>query len=814
MQRVTQNCFTKGELDPTLLARYDVDIYQKGARKIRNMVSLWTGAVRIAPGSLYIDVIMDRTASPPAPITDYTQVSGVIFEYNAEESIQYTIILRPDTTSGVAIDTYLNGSLTASIPATVYDVSDIPNIDFAVGQDRVLFLNENIQPQQLVNNGTSSSWTFSAFNFSVLPVFDYTVLGGTQYRVSGFTFTPSATTNTVRLIASSAIYTSNHLGGLFIGGGGIGRIVHVYDSTNVDIFLLEDFPNTDAIPGIYCSLNEVMWTNGGGTPTGPFRGWPARALYYTNRLVMGRSLLITNVMAFSVIGIYDNFDDSDSDATAGFSYALNYKGNDSIEDFSGDDAFIVFGATRMYATNALTENTINVNDFYAPPQGGDGSSYIPSVNIDNQIFHTSPDRRTIIKVYYDTYKAKINSLPGALLSTHLIDVINSMASWLPGNIAGKFLLASQEDGSMMILSTLEDEVVNAWSLRTTRGYFRQVMGLKGLCQTLVERQVNIGDSYELIPDYIYNTDANMDGYQEIDNILPQQIFLIDDSYLLIGHEVPFTGLYFTLNVNASADCMLTFQYLDANGNWNFFTPIDGTSGMTGNGAITWAFDDVTSWAPNDIFDSQNYVTQQFWIRIRTTNPSLATIPTLSALDMNLGTRIYLEQQDFDTYMDSQITVTADSDSNVTGATNLAGEQVYAIWNGTTYGPYFVDDTGATVVDDDLASQTFVLGFQYKPILVPMPIYVPDQQGTNIFKERDVQFMYIDYFETLYLTAAEFNVPVINYGQYTLDSNAEPQSGFFRINPMSGNWQPRQEFVISQSIPGPMTIRSIGYDVRI
>jgi len=107
-----------------------------------------------------------------------------------------------------------------------------------------------------------------------------------------------------------------------------------------------------------------------------------------------------------------------------------------------------------------------------------------------------------------------------------------------------------------------------------------------------------------------------------------------------------------------------------------------------------------------------------------------------------------------------------------------------------------------------------LGFQYKPILVPMPIYVPDQQGTNIFKERDVQFMYIDYFETLYLTAAEFNVPVINYGQYTLDSNAEPQSGFFRINPMSGNWQPRQEFVISQSIPGPMTIRSIGYDVRI
>lgn len=813
MLRTTQNCFTKGELDPTLIARYDVDIYAKGARKIRNMLSLWTGAVRIAPGSLFIDVILDRTAVPPAPITNYNDVNAVQFEYDAEAGIKYTVIVRPDTTSTVAIDVYYNFALVDSVPASVYTVNDIQHIDFSVGQDRVLLLHENIPTQQLVNNGTPSSWTFSAFNFSTKPVFDYTVIGGTQYRTAGFTFTPGATTGSTSLTASSAIYTANHVGGLFYGNGGIARITAVADSTHATITVLTDFTNTSAILGTVASLNEVMWTSGGGVPVGANRGWPARAIYYTNRLAMGRSLAINNVMAFSVVGVYDNFDDSDNDATSGFTYSINYKGNDAIEDFSGDDAFIIFGATRMYATNPLTENTINVNDFYAPPQGGEGSSYVPSVNLDNTIYHTSPDRRSIVKVYYDTYKAKINSLPATLLSTHLVDIINSMGAWLPGNIAGKFLFASQEDGSMLMLSTLEDEVVNAWSLRTTRGYFRQVMGLKSIMQTITERQVNVGANYSDTPDFIYNSDQTMNGYDLISAILPQQILLIQNSYLLIGHDMPYTALNFTLSVAASADMGLTFEYLDGNGNWNFFSPTDGTAGMTVSGAITWNFANVPDWAINSIFDSQNNIENQYWIRIGTTATSPTTLPIMSALQMNLETRLYLEEQDFDTYMDSQITVTADINSIVSGATSLAGEQVFAIYNGVTYGPYFVDDTGALTVSEDLANATFFLGFQFKPTLVPMPLYIPTQGGDNIFAERYIEMIYIDYFESLYLNVAQKDVPVMNYGQYTLDSDLEPQSGFFRINPMQ-DYEPRQEIIITQSIPGPMTIRSIGYNINI
>lgn len=810
---VTQNSFTKGELDPTLLARYDVDTYGKGARRLRNIVSLWTGSATKAPGLSYIDVIMDRTATPPAPVTNPAYVNGVQFEYDAENRIEYTIILRPDTVSAVAIDVYYNGALVASVAASVYVVADIAEITFAVGQDRILMLNENKQPQQLINNGTAGSWTFSPFVISTYPVFDYTTIGGTQYRVAGFTFTPGAVTGSTTLTASSAIYTANHVGGLFVGGGGIARITAVASSTSCTVTVLTDFSSTAAIPGLTASLNEVMWTSGGGSPAGANRGWPSRAIYYTNRLVLGRSLLINNVCAWSVVGVYDNFDDSDNDATAGFTYTINYKGNEAIEDFSGDDAFIMFGATRMYATNPLTENSVNVTDFYAPPQGGEGSSYVPSVNLDNTIYHTSPDRTQIVRVFYDTYKAKINSLPATRLSTQLVEVVTSMGAWLPPNKAAKLLFASQQNGSMLMLSTLEDDLVNAWSLRTTRGNFIQVMGLKSSCQSIVQRQVNLGSAYSDTPEQIYNTGVAMKGFQDISSLLPEAVLTIDDGYLLIGHEMPYTGLEFTFGTAASTNLGLTFQYLDTNGNWNTFSPTDGTSGMTATGAVTWSFTDVSDWWPNDIFDSQNVIEQKYWIRIRRTTETVVTDPIINTLKMNLGSRLFLEQFSFDNFMDCQKSVTANSSSQVTGVTNLAGEQVFAIWNKTTYGPYFVSSTGTVTVDEALASQTFVLGFQYKPTLIPMPIFTPTAEGDNLYAERYIEEMYIDYYESLYITAAMKDVPVLNVNQYTLDSHVQPQSGFFRINPME-SWEPRQEIVISQSIPGPMTIRAIGYKVRL
>ena len=822
MQATTQNCFSKGELDPTLISRYDIDLYTKGARRLRNMFALWTGAARLAPGSIFIDQIMDRTAVPPVPITDYTLIKANMFEYDADLGVIFTFVLRPDTTSGVAIDVYLNNYLQTSVPAPQYVSTDIANIFFADGQDRILLLNENIPTTQLVNNGAPNLWTLSNYVFSTFPAFDYTVLGGTQYRVPGFTFQVGQVSGNTNLVSSSPIFNVNHKGGLFLGNGGIARITSISTTGSTagkyaNITTIEDFTNTSVFPGTQSSLNEVMWTSGGGSgiTLGPNRGWPARGIFYLNRLALGRSLYLNNVMAFSTVGVYDDFDDAFNDDAAGFSFTLNYKGNDSLQDFAGDDAIIFVGASTIYATNPYTENFLTVSSFYAPPQGGEGSSSIPSVQIDNQIFHTTSDRTQLIKMYYDPGKAKLVSHTACLLSSHLIETINSMAAWLPSNLSAKLLLATQEDGSLLMLSTLDDEIVNAWSLRTTRGEFRQVMGEKNESNAIIERQIQTDGIYDAVPNYVYYTDAQMDGFDNItldvtDLSVSNVILAVEDSYLLIGNDVPWTSVQLMLTTDASSDCMLTFEYMDVNGQWNFFTPTDGTSGMTMTGNISWTFEDVNSWEPNNIFDTQNIIYQQYWIRIRTTATSVTTPPSISQVSINLTKVLYLEQFDINTYMDCQIQTTTDSNGNITGLTQLAGQQVYAIWNGTTYGPFFVDIDGNTNVDQEM--DVVLIGLQFKPYLTPMPVFVATQQGDNLYERRYIQKIYVDFYESLYLQAASKDIPVMFLGSYTLDSNIQPPSGFFIINPMQ-DWEPRQEIVITQSIPGPMTIRSIGYNIQ-
>ena len=48
--RTVNNSFSRGELDPSLYARIDIDVYSKGARKLRNMIALWSGAALIVTG--------------------------------------------------------------------------------------------------------------------------------------------------------------------------------------------------------------------------------------------------------------------------------------------------------------------------------------------------------------------------------------------------------------------------------------------------------------------------------------------------------------------------------------------------------------------------------------------------------------------------------------------------------------------------------------------------------------------------------------------------------------------------------------------
>lgn len=818
--RSINNTFNQGELDPTLFARADIDLYRKGARKLRNMVALWTGAATLAPGTLYTDVMVDRENSN-AVITDSNEVKGFDFLYDSDADVVYTIILRKSNTTSSALDIYYDNTLQATVTSGVpWTPAQIQNVYVAAAHDRILFLHENVQLRQLVRGASHSSWTISSLTPSVYPTYDYSVIGkSTNYRVSGFSFTLGALSGSgIALTASSGVFTAAHVGGIFRGQGGTARITAVGSTTGATVTILETFLTT-TIQGVNASLTERIWGDyTGGTPAGQDRGWPARGVFFLNRLLLGRSLDIKNIIALSTAGVYDNFDDSDIDATTAFSVSLNGKGEQSIQSMVADDSIIFLTTNKVFAQSPLVENPLSASNVYFAPQCESPSTSIEAATIDNQILYISGNRSQVIQLTYNTGDARYLGYPAGLLSNNIFNLINSNATWEPEGITARLFLATQDNGTLLMYSTLIQQNVNAWSLRTTRGNFKQVIGEGRQAHVIVERQINLGTSiFETSLDYAYLSDPTFKAFYDVQETFQSVsssaigVLESDEDYIIFGNDIPFNAIDITFNTNASTDCGLIFEYLDANGFWDTFTPTDNTSGFTSNGSIVWNFSDVLNWQPNTVNGDED----KYWIRIQRTTDTVATTPVVEQVKVNTGIRLYLEKMDFDRYMDSEIATTSDSNGDVTGLSHLAGQQVYCISNGATTGPFFVDSSGETTVTP--VNSSIKIGIQYKPLLVPMPLLTPTSEGDNTYAQKYVQDLYIDYVDSLYLQAGVkpllTDIPNMTLGAYTLGQSVPPQTGVFKIHP-KGTWEPRQEITITQSQPGPMTIIGVGYHVEI
>ena len=630
----------------------------------------------------------------------------------------------------------------------------------------------------------------------------------------------SATTGTgIALTASAAIFDSGHVGGWLIGNGGVAYITAVGTTTAATVDIKQNFSSV-TVSGANASLREVMWGNHtGGSPAGSDRGYPSRGCFFLNRFIIGRTTELKNVAAFSTASVYDDFDEFGDpvDASTAFTIALNGRGEQSIQSIVADDSLIFLTSGKIFASSPLVETPLTATNAYFPPQTKSPSSEIEAVSIDNQILFVGHNGKVVNRAIYSTDVAKYVGSPASILASNLLTGINSNATWEPEEVETKLYLATQNDGSMLQYSTLIEQDINAWSPRNTRGDFLQVMGEGLQAYVLVKRQINLGTStFETSMDYAYLSDSTFSSCYDVQAILAAPtttvtVFENENDYLVLGNDIPFTAIDITLNTVSSDDCGLTFEYLDGSGFWVTFSPTDNTSGMTASGSVTWAFSDVLNWYPNDLCG----VEQKYWIRLRRTTETVTTVPIMEEVDVNTGERIFLEKLSFDYYTDSTVNTSSDSVGDVTGLTNLAGQQVYAIADGATYGPFFVDENGDTNIVNEYSSVD--IGVQFKPKLIPMPIYAPTQEGANTYAEKYVQDLYVDYLDSLYLVAGigqtKTDIPNMPLGDYTLGSSVPPQTGFFTINPRGG-WDPRQEVVISQSQPGPMTIIGIGYNVEV
>ena len=184
------NTFNAGELSPHMDARIDYEKYSSGQRTMENFIALPYGGALKRSGTQYIDTTQNNGIARLAPFSVGVD-QGYIMEF-ADEFLGFV----------------QNGVRLTNTLTTVYDESDVFEIQLAQFADTMYLAHPDYPVQKVTRTSTAPEFTIEEVEWAWPPVLDE--------NTSDITITPSATTGTVTLTASEALFTSNHVGSTWV----------------------------------------------------------------------------------------------------------------------------------------------------------------------------------------------------------------------------------------------------------------------------------------------------------------------------------------------------------------------------------------------------------------------------------------------------------------------------------------------------------------------------------------------------------------------------------------------------------------------
>ncbi len=728
------------------------------------------------PGLRFVQVenriIIVNENFPPAQLKLTANAPNLITALNAGNTLTIT---TPLVAGNVYAVQFTGGALPTTSPQIYenrrYFIRAITNNTIAIYSDSTDASNDVNRYLITVLNGPSNvlvfnTWTLSNISFEFVPTFDF---GFQDY--SAITFTPSATSGTITLTASSPVFTPAMVGGLYDGNGGVMRITVFTDTTHVDGYTVEPFSATTAILGSLSTLAEPAWS------VQTYALWPRTVGFFQNRLVFAGSYGIANGVWLSVINNAYNFDDSSVLSDDAISWYPATGGVNFIRSITSGRTLIVHSNTGSYSTPLATEQPVTPINFTLTEQSKLGVSPIQPFFIDNQILFADKSGNNIISMVWEITQNAFVTNNISLPSSNLIKNPVDMASFSqPDSTDGFYAIFVNKDGTVANYQTLIEQSIGAWSL--------------------MDSKTNI-----------YNG-VNADAYPE-DSLFQHVITAGDKCWFTIERQIPVAYLT-TLITGFTATTLHAAGHgisLDK-GDLAFF--IGGILPTTVPQIVTGQYyfvrgTDINNFSIYASLEDANDALHPF---------TISTFGAVSSVqDWKLTPKTYIEELTFDVFSDSTITYNLSPATNVlTGLDHLNGNVV------TVKADDYVLDN-QTVINGQITVEQNVslaqVGLPFVSTFTPLPLNLPGQAGV-LYKPKHIRNMYIRYFESIGMTIEGQEISTIQMNQIILGQPIVPQTATFEYTPMEGwnNVNADGDISIVQTLPLPMTILGISYVVEI
>lgn len=460
MVAVIQNNFSRGEISDFLHARADLDHYRGGLWHMNNWVALRYGGMTRTPGTLY--------QGPTKYADRYTRFIPFQFRrdqtYAIEVGHQYFRFWNQ-------YGQVHSGAAPYEI-ATPYQEFDLPFIQLRQAGDRVYIVCDGYPPQVL-SRFSETNWTLARFKTLDGPYM--------AINVTTTTFTPSGTSGTVNITASSVNGINNGTG---FNSGDVGRPIRILTSDGKWHWM--EILSVASTTVVSVSIKDGPLPNSTGTTNwrlgawSGHTGWPAAVGMYEDRLVFARTDAEPIGVWASVNGAYDDFSFSDPfEDDDGLSVRLTGGQLNDIQ-WLADSRDIIAGtegSLRAIGRNdeggAFTATNVRQRNETEVP-----CAYIPALLIENMLLFLDVYRERLHEAAY-TYEIEgYMARELTAVSEHLFAL--GVTSMTYQSSPHRIIWCSTEDGRLLAATYDRDQEVFGVSVsEVSGGFVEHVMKLPG-----------------------------------------------------------------------------------------------------------------------------------------------------------------------------------------------------------------------------------------------------------------------------------------------------------------------------------------------
>lgn len=432
--RTYKTNFTAGEISPHLLGRGDLRAYDNGAKTLSNVFIHPTGGVRRRSGLRFLDTLPGKARL-------------ITFEFNTEQI--YLLAF-----SDAKLDVYRDDVHVAEI-ATPWTNIQLDQINWVQSADTLLIVHPDIPPKK-VTRSSDTTWLLNDWTF--IDENNRTRQPHHKFADDDVTLTPGATTGSITLTASAAVFDANHVGTRF-------RLVD--KEVEITAHTSATLVQADVKETLVSTAATKDWEEQSFSAA---RGWPVSICFHQDRLVIGGSRDLPNRLWMSKSSDLYNFDLGTGLDDESIEFALLADQVNAIRAVFSGRHLQVFtsGAEWMVTGEPLTPGNVQLNR--QTRIGSPIDRTIPPRDVDGATLFIPRDGAGLREFLFTDVEQAYQSNDLATLAPHMI----SQPVDLDYHGSSRQLHIIDTDGTIATLTVFRAEQVTAWCRQVTEGAFRSL----------------------------------------------------------------------------------------------------------------------------------------------------------------------------------------------------------------------------------------------------------------------------------------------------------------------------------------------------